>query len=329
MMKGKFYLIIVISLQLILLLNPLPLAAGEENGLKTSTDLEMQVSTRPEARLRLNQTFILPFLQAENPLMRDNNIKFVIGAYVTPLSVAAVSEITWTPLAFLLLSGGGQAGSAWNIPLGSDRIGNGMGLNTPKGPKIEGKKRLAEIKGGNFDGLVWRAWGAGTFQFDLGAIIPGDWTHVVLQTRQEFRYSAYTRAGPGDSWIFENDDAENRNGWRYYATYIFGYQMPASPVLKMVGLMAEVRKNFYNTQGGDFWGDNLGYWIFSVMSNFSITPMFSATTAIQMRTRRNHAYIQFEHNRDFYYQDIELLNEGGERRLVFYRVAVILNYKLR
>jgi len=300
-----------------------PVEVSANEGITTSTELELQVSSLPEAKLSFSQSFSIPFLRGHNPLVADNNVKLVLGAYVTPVSAAGTSELIWTPVAFFLLSGGGQAGSGWNIPLG-----DGIGINTPVGPKMEGVQRQARIEADAFDGVVWKAWGAGTFQFDLGAIFPGDWTHVIFLTRQEFCYSAYTRADSSTSWIFENDDGENRNGWKYRATYVLGYQMPNSPILSMVGFMAELEKNLYNFEGGDFWGDGLGYWILSGMGVFTVTPRFNAMLAIQMRTRRNHGNTRYNSN-DYYYQDIELSDENGQRRLVFYRAALILNYKLR
>jgi len=306
-----------------LMMIPASVKAGEENGIKASTDLELQISSLPEVKLQFNQSFVFPFLQGQNPLVAENNLKLVLSAYVTPVSVAGIGEIFWTPVAFFLLSGGAQASSGWNMPLG-----DGLGINTPIGLAMKGVERTAEIKGNAFDGLVWSLFGAGTFQFDLGAIIPGDWTHVVFQTRQEFRYSAYTKAGPNESWIFENDDGENINGWRYFATYILGYQMPLSPVLTMIGIMAELDKNLYHINNGDFWGVSLGYWVFSGMGVFSLTPKLNMTLAVQMRTRRNDGTSEFDDN-DYYYQDRELINAGGQRRVVFYRAALMLNYRLR
>lgn len=316
--------VVYTSVLLLFLASPALVKAGEEKGLETSTDLELQISSLPELRFRLSQSFSFPFLQGQNPLTQDNNIKVVVTADVTPVSLAGIGEIIWTPAAFFMLSGGGQAGSGWDIPLGK-----GIGINTPVGVKTPGVVRHADIDGKAFDGLIWHIWGAGTFQFDLGALIPGDWTHVVFQTRQEFRYSAYTRAGSDDSWVFENDDAENLNGWKYFATYILGYQMPQSPVLSMVGFMAELQKTLYHIPGGDYWGDGLGYWIFSGMGLFTITPRFTATLAVQMRTRDNYDTTDFANKNDYYYQDMELLDKGGKRRIVFYRFALMLNYKIR
>ena len=302
----------------------------ETAGMKTSTDLELQISSRPEARVRLSQSFIFPFLQGTGPITKDNNITAVLTADITPVSLAGIGELIWTPAAFFLLSGGGQAGSGWNMPLG-----DGVGMNTAVGPKpvSPGKRedaRYSKIIGKAFDGLQWSAWGAATLQFDLGVIIPGDWTHILFQTRQEFRYAAYTRAGSGpeETWVFENDYGENHNGWNYYASYTFGYKMPASMVLDTIAIMFELNKNLYNTPGGQVWGEDLGEWIISTIFNFSINPRFNIAMAIQMHTRQNYGTGNF-YEYDKYYQDLAVSDYGGRRRLLFYRVGVILNFKLR
>ena len=304
------------------------LVPAQEPGIKTATELQLQVSTLPEAKLRINQSFIFPFLQGSGPITKDNNITAVLSADLTPVSTSGMAELNWTPAAFFILSGGGRAGSGWNMPLGC-----GIGINAPEdanvpAPGPEDPPRKAKIYGSPFDGLLWSAWGAGTVQFDLAAIFPGDWNHVLFQSRQELRYAAYSQAGPGDAWVFENDDRENQNGWVYYASYVLGYRMPQSPVLDTIVLMAELNKNLYNTPGGDYWGDNLGKWIFSGLFNFTINPRFSTALAIQMRTYRNTGSSSFV-NRDYYYRDFPLQNQEGQRRLVFYRAALILSYKIR
>jgi len=294
----------------------------KNSGIKTSTDMQLQISSVPEAKLSFSQSFVFPFMQGSSPLTRDNNITAVLTAEVTPVSLNGKAEVVWTPAAFFLLSGGGLAGSGWNMPLG-----NGIGINKPEDENAA-PPRKAIVDGKAFDGLLWRAWGAGTLQFDLGAVIPGDWSHVLFQSRQELRYGAYSRAGPQESWIFEADYGENQNGWVYYASYVLGYQMPLAPVLDTIAFMAELEKPLYNTPGGDFWGENLGKWTFSGLYNFSITKRFSTALVLQMQTRRNYGSSNFD-NVDYYYRDLELKSDGGERRLLFYRAALLFSYKIR
>jgi hypothetical protein len=310
---------------IVLMIIPVSARANEDaGGIKTSTSLELHGSNLPEIKFRFCQSFTFPFLQGSGPLTKGNNLAIVLSADVSPIFLTGIAEVNWTPAAFFVISGGGFAGSGWNIPTAA-----GIGINKPVGVLIAGDPpRDAEVDGKAFDGLHWRAWGAGTFQFDLGALIPGDWTHVVFQTRHEFRYSGYTRAGSGDAWYYQNDDGENKNGWKYYASIVLGYQMPKAPVFDMVGIMAEVEKPLYKSTGGDLWGESLGYWVFSALANFSIHPRFNAALAIQMRTRRNHGTSNFQ-DKDYYYQDFELKKEGGKRRVVFYRVAAILKFKVK
>jgi hypothetical protein len=314
----------------LLLTAALAWAQNDKEGIKTSTDLQLQISSVPEVKLIFSQSFIFPFMQGSGPLTQDNNIAAVLSAEVTPISLNGKAEVIWSPAAFFLLSGGGLAGSGWNMFLG-----NGIGINKPEDENtVPPPPRKAIIDGTAFDGLLWRAWWAGTLQFDLGAIIPGDWTHVLFQTRQEIRYGAYSRAKPGESWIFEADYGENQNGWVYYASYVLGYQMPLSPVLDTIAFMAELEKPLYNTPllynslDGDLWGENLGKWTLSGLFNFSITKRFSTTLVFQMQTRRNNGSSNFD-NIDYYYRDFELKNDGGQRRLLFYRAALLLNYKIR
>jgi hypothetical protein len=300
-------------------------AQDANGGIKTSTDMLLQISSLPEAKLSLSQSFVFPFLQGSGPLTSDNNIAAVLGAEFSPVSLNGKAEIIWTPAAFFLLSGGGLAGSGWNMALG-----NGIGINKPEDEdESAAKPRKAIIDGTPFDGLLWRAWGAGTLQFDLAAVIPGDWNHILFQSRQELRYAAYSRAKPGESWVYEADFGENQNGLVYYASYVLAYQMPLSPVLDTVGFMAELDKSLYNTPGGESWGENLGKWTFSGLFNFSFTPRFSTALVIQMQTRRNHGTSDFN-NKEEYYRDFELKDDGGgQRRLLYYRAALLFSYKIR
>jgi len=297
-------------------------AEDGENGIRTSTDLGLQISSLPEAKLSFSQSFIFPFMQGQSPLTQDNNIATVLTAEISPVSLNGKAEVIWTSAAFFLLSGGGLAGSGWNMPLG-----NGIGINKPEDENAA-PPRKATIDGTAFDGLLWRAWGAGTVQFDLGAVIPGDWTHVLFQSRQELRYAAYSRAEPGEAWVYEADFGENQNGWVYYASYVLGYQIPLSPVMDTIAFMAELEKPLYDTPNGDFWGENLGKWTFSGLYNFSFTKRFSTALVLQMQTRRNHGSSNFN-NKDYYYRDFELKDDGGQRRLLFYRAALLFNYKIR
>jgi hypothetical protein len=310
------------GLLLSVLFFPLVLAAQETDTVALSTDLGVQISTRPEAKVSLTQSFTFPFLQGDGPMTKDNNIKLSATAEVSPISLNGLGEVLWSPAAFLQAAVGGRIGSGWNIDLFGGKI-YGIGLNE------RGDNNKEVISGDAFDSMMWRVYGGAALQFDLAAVVPGDWNHILFRAYNEGRYSAYNRAGAGDSWVFQNDEAQNRNGWMWYGSYVLGYQMPLSPVLDTVAFMAEFEKNLYNTSGGDIWGDDLPRWIFSALFNFNITPRFSAALALQLRTLRNYGSSDLENQDHIYYQDLILDDTYGKQRLVFYRAALIMSYKIR
>jgi hypothetical protein len=324
------FCVTVLTLCVVLALFPAAVFAQETPpeaaGFTSSTELEVQVSSRPELKLKVIETLSFPFLRGEGPLTEGNNIKTIFAAEASPVSLSGIAEAVWTPAAFFQVSAGTKAGSGWNIDLFGTAV-YGIGINAP-GAKDSLGHGKTEVKEKAFEGLVWSAWGGGALQFDLAAIFPGDWTHVLFRTYHEARYSMYTRAADGESWFFEADYGENRNGWVYYASYLLGYQMPLSPVLDTIAFMAELKKNLYNTPGGDYWGDDLGDWIFSGFLNFSLSPRFRTTLAFQLRSWRNHGSSDLENADMIYYQHRKLQGDYGERRLAFYRAALILGYKL-
>jgi hypothetical protein len=318
--QNLFELVFTVVFAAVFILCPMPVRSDE---ITSSTELSLQVSTRPEAKIGLTQSFTFPFLQGSGPLTSGNNIKTDITAELTPVSIVGMANVIWTPIAFLEINAGARLSSGWNMALG-----NGIGLNVPVGTAVTGAPRKFEIDGSPFDGLQWRAWAGGAFQFDLAAVVPGDWNHILIRAYNEFRYSAYTRAGSGNSWVLEND-AENQNGWTYYLSTVLGYQMPLSPVLDFVGLMGEADFRLYDEPRMKAWGGNLPSWTISGFFNFSITPNFSTALIAQMRTRLNYGDTDFENENELYYRDRDLQTEGGSQRILFYRVAFIFTYKLR
>jgi hypothetical protein len=292
-----------------------------EPEVKTSTVLTLQASTRPEAKLGITGNFTFPLLQGEGPLTAGNNLNLALTADLTPISINGSAEAVLTPIAFLQAVAGGRIGSGWNIALFGNDI-YGIGINRPKSDGDQSP----ETAGSAFDGLLWSLWGGGVFQFDLAALFPGDWNHVVFRSYHEGRYKGYTAASAGDSWYFENDDGQNRNGFLYYGNFLLGYQMPI--FLNTVGLMAEAEKYLYRVSGGDAWGDDLARWTLGGLFNFTITDTFSAALIVQFRTRRNYVQGTEDDLRDIFYQK-RRIDHADPRYLSFYRVAAILSYRVR
>ena len=168
--------------------------------------------------------------------------------------------------------------------------------------------------------------------------MPGKWNHVVVQSNHKFEAKMYSRAGKNDPWFYESDYGENQNGWTYISDYVLGYQMPI--MLNMVALMAERQQYLYDTPNSDQWGGSVGRWDFSLIMNFKFTEKFSTALITQFRLYRGYHTPGSEYEYPVnafgsstggseykrYYRDRKY---DGERDLQFYRVAAILNYRLK
>jgi hypothetical protein len=281
----------------------------------SSRSISLTISSIPEAKVAFSQNLTFPLLQGKSPLTSGNNIGVNFNAEVTPISLNGIVEAVWTPIAFFQIVAGARLGSGWNIKLfGSDVYG--IGIN-----KLNGDGQSTSVVGRAFDGLLWKLNVGGVFQFDMAAVLPGDWHHVVFRTYHEINYAGYTKADKDDSWYFENDDGENRNGFNYYGNFLLGYQMPI--FLNTVGVLVEVDKYLYNTPHGSDWGDALGRWHFSLLFDFTVTKWFDIALITQLETRR---WSKDDEKNVPFYQNRTL---SDPRRYVKpYRIAAILSFKL-
>ena len=284
------------------------------DGVTSSGELTLQISHLPEIKLTFTERLSFPFLRGESPLTEENNITLALAAEISPVSLNALAEAVWTPIAFFQFSAGGRIGSGWNVELFGSKI-YGIGLNRPD---AEGK---AEHNGQAFDGLLWKVQTGGALQFDLAALYPGDWHHLVARTYHEINYKGYTRAAAGESWYFENDDGENCNGFNYYGNFLIGYQMPV--FLNMIAFLTEMDLYLYDTPGRSKWGDDRIRWTFSAILGFTITEQIGLSLGAQFRTRRNYE----ESNRQgLYYRNLTV-NNSSPFHLEFYRIAAAMTYK--
>jgi hypothetical protein len=287
-----------------------------------STGLSLAVSSLPEAQLAFTQSFVFPVLRGDHFLFSGNNLTTNLTFNVSPLSVNAGAEVVLTPIALAQFKAGGLGGSGWNIP----GLGNGLALDTRR--LIDGRSH-DDLRGSPFEGLVWKVYGGGVLQFDFAAVLPGDWNHVLLQTYQEVNYRANTAAAADQLWQYEADSVLLRNGLNYYASYVIGYQMPASRFLNLVGFMGEMELKLWDELDYDAAArDGSGYdrpeWKLSSLYNVGITEKFSVTFVLQLKTRPRYT----EATGDYYYLDRRLDGEAPIA-FTFYRAAAIFSWNLR
>jgi hypothetical protein len=292
----------------------LALLPPDAPGAEESRELALQLSSLPEAKLSFTLRYRFPFLQGESPLTRDNSIAAAFTADISPVSLNGWAEAVWTPAAFLQFAAGGRIGSGWALELAGKK-NHGAGLNR------SGAAGGAEYSGSAFDGAILKLWAGSALQFDLAALVSGEWNHIVARSYHEISHRRYTAARNGESWYYENDDGENVNGFFYYGNFLAAYRMPLA--LDTVGLLAEAELDLGDTPGMAVWGGDRVQWTLSGLFNFTITKQVSAVLLLQVRTRRNYRETRWK---DLYYRN-RTLDTSRPLHLEWYRAAAVLTWR--
>ena len=120
-----------------------------------------------EAKVAFSYSDSMPFMVGEG-LMAGNNVKGQATLELSPVSINTVGQVSLTPIAFLVFNTGAGLGTGWTAgPF------QGLALNPASND-------VSSVDLTPFGGVVWRVWGAGTFQFDLAALMPGAEDGITL-----------------------------------------------------------------------------------------------------------------------------------------------------
>ena len=314
--------LIVSAMAALLILNSMYAQDDEKNTkskVKYVTNINAALAWPLETQARISGIFKVPVLNFDNPLTRENNLTFKLGLKLSPVTLEGTFDTVWTPIAFLELYGGASVGSGWSIVTKSI-LGSIHGLSF-NAANTAGKTTITPI---NFKQAFYSANLGGAVQFDLGAIIQTDWTHVVFRMDQYFLYRGITGADSFTSWVFQNDDGTNRNGWTYFGSYVLGYQMPLP--LKLIAFQLETKKTLFHVQPGlnkSDWGEDRFNVVFGPILNFQVTDIFTITLVAQFKTV--HPY----HSPDerIFYQK-RTIDKSVADKVKFKRIAVIFDVNI-
>ena len=284
--------------------SPEPLPAGYAAPTLFDDGRDLGSSWGPaEIQFLLTHRIRVPFLAGSGALTSGNNLTFSFTGALTPVSTRLETRVNLTPIAFLDFFAGAMIGTGWDIGLF-----NGMGLNADG---------TGNPESASFQGVVTESWMGGTFQFDLAAVVPGDWTHVVTLISPKIQYAWFSGAEKGEAWMWEADKGENFNGLMFYGTYFLGYQMPLA--LDTVGVLMETEQNLGYVKDLD--AGDLGDWG-SKYVQITISPVFSFTLS-----ETGSLAVLFQFRRERLYDDTSVFyNYFRNRNQVgtywdFYRIA--------
>ncbi|NOY09587.1 MAG: hypothetical protein GXP33_12190 [Spirochaetes bacterium] len=219
-----------------------------------------------------------PFLTGNGALFKDNSIAYKFSGELSPVSVNALVSVTVTPAALLKLSAGAEAGTGWYA--GFNGLGRNLAGINNDAPRHE-----------PFSGVVCRLWLSAAFQFDVGAVVPGEWMHIVMAAVPKVEYRTFTGADNNTPWQWEADEGENFNGFKFKSTYFLGYQLPLA--VDTVGILVDTEQYMGKTaalstmeSGG--WGSDFVKVYFGPLANIRLGEKSNLTVLFQLKNGRDY-----------------------------------------
>lgn len=180
-----------------------------------------------EGRATLSLGYTIPTPLGDHWLLSDANINVKINLELSPVSIAPETKISFTPLPFLVFETGAKLGTGWSI--GGIQ---GMAL-------YNGTDAYNNLK--PFNNWFTKFYVQGTFQFDTGALIEGDWSHVQIMYTYQAYYSALSGIKNTEVWKWQSS-ANKANGWQNYQNIVLAYQMPLT--LSRIGVLTEIEGHY-------------------------------------------------------------------------------------
>ena len=225
------------------------------------------------AKATWKTAYTIPTPLGQGPLLSSANVELIGSLEISPLSIRPIASVAFTPLPFLVFDVGSSIGSGWNM-LG-----------------FEG---LCKYQGNSYKNLTPFAyyyhdhWVGATFQFDTGALIEGDWTHVVMLANYQMIYKGITGLDKGTLWAWQTTQGYV-NGLGYRFITMLGYQMPT--FVNLVGFMADMYGYYRNSDYGDY-ANTYGKFMIvelNLFANLKLNENNSLLVASRVSSRRSFA----------------------------------------
>lgn len=260
-----------------------------------------------------------PAMQKDNMLMKDNNVKVNVVANLSPVTFETGLYVEWTPLAFLVFDIGTKVGTGWDFPL----LGiNGAAINDPNFGYSDDQSMLKGTQG-----VMSISKMQATLQFDIGAVVPGDWTHVVFAIVENVEYQYFSAASNDQYWVWEADKGENQNGFMWYQKFLIGYQMPTVKAIDTIGFLIETEqritgKNKSKMKDGG-WGSDFMETAFGPLINFQLAPKHQLAILAEFINYRHYTDASMKHR----YFENRQVDTSNPTYVQFYRIAFSYNMK--
>ncbi|AHH08392.1 hypothetical protein baBA2_000402 [Borrelia anserina] len=234
----------------------------------------------------------------DSPLLKNNGIDIDCHIGISPVVALLKGKISFTPIAFINLYTGVEFGIGW------EGFGfKGIGVHIGNGQYSRNPEFYSETIIG------------GRLQFDLNAVLDGDWTHIIAVAGNNILYINNPHADDNQLWKYKADEGKNVNGFKITPYALLAYKMPLP--LNTIGLLYEGQTyighaRYISTIQNKGWGSNFFYHNISLISKveikenltldmqfkFSTAPMYTANTLgmadVSKRISANNSYIYYD-----------------------------------
>ena len=176
-------------------------------------------------RITGNAAYLLPINFGDHWLFKTSNLLFQTSAELTPVTFRAQQSFIFLPVPFFELQTGFSAGLGWNF--GNIQSLYEYNKNTNQYEKLS-----------TFRNVCLEYFIKAALMFDLGAVLPGDWKHVIMLIDYKAFYRGLTNLADDSIYIWQCSPGLT-NGWQFDSNIILGYQLPLK--LYRVGLITNFR----------------------------------------------------------------------------------------
>ena len=163
-------------------------------------------------RITANAEYLLPINFGDHWLFEESNILFQTSGELTPVTFRTQQSFIFLPVPFFELQTGFALGLGWNF---------GSIISLYEYNQVTHQYQ----KLSTFKNVCLEYFFKATLQFDLGAVLPGDWKHVLMIIDYKAFYRGLTNVAEDSIYTWQATKGLT-NGWQYDSNIIIGYQLP-------------------------------------------------------------------------------------------------------
>jgi hypothetical protein len=191
-------------------------ASTIRSGFFWANGLELQYPAKFGTEQEIGYTIKSSIYKSVHPLLKDNEVAVSLVTALSPVTLTEKLSIAITPVAFWKIGGSLLTGFGWYAFNSC-----GTGINDHAGRNYR-------------SGLVYKANLWSQLQIETKGIFKNDLLNFQVAAIETITKSSFSGAHENESWIFQDDQGENFNGWSWNQLFFSGYEYPVSEYRKLI-----------------------------------------------------------------------------------------------